>query len=179
MQLQNTNTRYGLIAILFHWVMALLIIGLLILGWVMVRLPIGLEKLRFFGWHKEYGLLVLLLAILRIAWRLSQVVPILPAHLAHWEKWAAHAVHYLFYIFMFLMPISGWLITSATGLPASFFGIVVFPDLVAPNEQLRQWFIWIHQWSGYGLVVIILLHISAALQHHFIYKDDILRRMFP
>ena len=78
---------------------------------------------------------------------------------------------------MFALPITGWLITSAAGLPASFFGLITLPNLVAPNEELRLLFQQVHQWLGYALIAVIGLHAAAALKHHFIDKDDILRRM--
>lgn len=75
------------------------------------------------------------------------------------------------------MPISGWLITSAAGLPVSFFGLFTLPNLIAPNEELLPWFEMAHQWLGYALIFTIVLHTSAALKHHFINKDNILKRM--
>jgi cytochrome b561 len=173
--LKNTINRYGLVAILLHWVMAILIIGLLILGLYMVRLPIGLEKLKLFGWHKEYGFLVLILVTIRILWRLINTTPklLLPA----WEKRAARGVHWLFYGFMFALPLTGWLISSAAGLPVSFFGLFTLPNLIGANEGLVELFEEAHEWLAYGLIAIILLHTAAALKHHFIAKDDILRRM--
>lgn len=175
MQFKNSANRYGAVTIFLHWLMAVLIIGLLILGLYMVILPIGLTKLKLYGWHKEYGLLALWLVILRLFWRLINVTPKLSLPLL--EKIAARTVHWAFYVFMFAMPITGWLITSAAGLPASFFGLFVLPNLIAPNEESRLLFEEIHKWLGYGLIATILLHISAALKHHFINRDDILRRM--
>ncbi|MHB1947229.1 MAG: cytochrome b [Gammaproteobacteria bacterium] len=175
MQIQNSTIRYGLIAILLHWIMAILLIALLILGLYMVGLPVSLEKLKLYGWHKEYGILALILVIIRIVWRLSNITPTLAIPLL--EKIAARTVHWAFYGFMFAMPITGWLITSAAGLPVSFFGLFVLPDLVAPNPDLMKSFQEIHEWLGYGLIATIILHASAALKHHFINKDDILKRM--
>lgn len=175
----NTTNRYGAIAIFLHWLMALLIIGLLILGIVMVRLPISLEKLQFFGWHKEYGLLALALVFIRLIWRMGNRIPLLPLHVPSWQKLASTVVHYTFYVLMFAMPITGWLITSAAGLPVSFFGLFVLPDLIAPSDKLQSLFSVVHQWLGYGLIAIIFIHIGAAFLHHFIYKDDILKRILP
>ncbi|VEG90015.1 cytochrome b [Legionella spiritensis] len=175
MRIRNTRDRYGLIAILMHWVLALLMIGLIILGLYMVELPISLQKLKLYGWHKEYGFLVLGLAILRLMWRFINVTPHL--ELPRWESFAAHSVHWTFYGFMFALPVTGWLITSAAALPASFFGLVTLPNLVSPNEDARILYIEIHKWLGYALIAVIFLHIAAALKHHFIDKDDILRRM--
>lgn len=178
MQIKNSATHFGIVTIVFHWVIALLIIGLLALGLYMVNMSgWSAQKLKFYGWHKEYGLLVLFLAVLRIIWRLANDNPELA--LPWLEKIAARSMHWAFYIFMFAMPITGWLITSAAGLPASFFGLFTLPNLVAPDESNRILFEWIHQWLGYALIAAICLHVAAALKHHFINKDDILRRIFP
>jgi len=175
MRIKNSETHFGIVAIFLHWIIAILLIALLILGLYMVRVPISLEKLKLYGWHKEYGMLALLLIIARSIWRISNVIPLLS--LPWWEKLAARSVHYTFYGFMFAMPITGWIITSASGLPVSFFGWFVFPDLVSPNPDTMSLFQQIHKWLGYGLIMTIFLHTAAALKHHFINKDDILKRM--
>jgi cytochrome b561 len=179
MEIKNTNNRYGLITIMLHWIMAVLIIGLLAEGLYMVRIPVSLQKLKLFGWHKEYGMLVLILVCFRIGWRLANIVPALPDTIPQWQKFAARSAHWAFYGFMFAMPITGWLLTSASGLPVSFFGWITFPDMVAPNADLRIWFTVIHEWLGYGLIATICLHIGAALKHHFINKDNVLTGMLP
>jgi cytochrome b561 len=175
MLLKNSNTHYGKIAIILHWIMALLLIGLLILGLYMVELPIGLEKLKMYGWHKEYGILVLMLVFMRFFWRLTNNTPSLNIPLL--EKIAARTVHWLFYLFMFALPITGWLMTSAAGLPVSFFGLFVLPNLVSANQQSLALYQEIHKWLAYGLIATFFLHSAAALKHHFINKDDILKRM--
>lgn len=175
MQIKNSATRFGIIAIFLHWIIAVLIICLLALGLYMVNLPISLEKLKFYGWHKEYGFLVLFLVIFRLIWRLSNTTPELA--LPWLEQIAARSMHWIFYGFMLAMPITGWLITSAAGLPASFFGLFSLPNLVAPDQHKLALFEWMHQWLGYALIAAICLHVAAALKHHFINKDDILRRM--
>jgi cytochrome b561 len=155
--------------------MAILIIGMLALGLYMVRLPTSLDKLRLYGWHKEFGLLVLWLAILRISWRWMNVSPRLD--IPKLERTAAIAVQWAFYGFMFAMPITGWLMTSAAGLEPSFFGLFSLPNLIAPNDALRHLFGEIHEWTAYGLIGTLILHICAALKHHLINKDEIFRRM--
>lgn len=175
MQITNSKDTYGIVSIVLHWLMALLLVGLLILGLYMVKLPISLEKLKLYGWHKEYGILALMLVVVRLVWRLANSTPHLSLPL--WEILAARIVHWSFYGFMIALPITGWLISSAAGLPVSFFGLFVLPDLVSPNHDLMNLFEEIHEWLGYGLIATFLLHTSAALKHHFINKDDILRRM--
>jgi len=176
--IRNTSEDYGSVAIFLHWVMAALIIALLILGLYMINLPVSLRKLKLFGWHKELGVLVLGLVIVRVAWRLANITPMLLS-LPRWEAIAARCTHWTFYLLMGVLPITGWIMSSAAGLPVSFFGLFVLPDIVAPNEDLRVLFQSIHGWLAYAMIALICLHVSAALKHHFINKDDIMKRMLP
>lgn len=176
MHLKNTKQDFGGVAILVHWIIAILMIGLIALGLYMVDLPVSLEKLKFFGWHKEYGILVLMLAIVRISWRLYNITPSLDS-LPWWERLAARSMHWIFYGFMFAMPLTGWMLSSASGLSVSFFGLFLLPNLVPPSDTLRVLLTNIHQWLGYALIAAIAGHTAAALKHQFINKDGILRRM--
>lgn len=173
---KNTPTHFGAVAIFLHWLMAILVIGLLCLGLYMTGLPVSLQKLKFYGWHKEFGVLVFMLVIVRLAWRLSNLTPTL-ANLPWWEKLGARAMHYAFYIFLFAMPITGWLMSSAAGLPVSFFGLFTLPVVIGADDHLRALLAEIHKWLAYGLIAAIAGHTAAAFKHHFIDQDDILRRM--
>lgn len=177
MQFKNSEQRFGWMTMGLHWLMALLILGMLTLGLYMVTLPISLQKLKLYGWHKEYGFVILALAFFRLSWRLINVNPRLSLPLL--EQIAARSMHWALYGFLFAMPITGWLITSASGINASFFGLFTIPNLIGPNNELLGWFRWMHQWLAYGLIAAITLHSLAALKHHFYDKDDILRRMLP
>lgn len=177
--LRNSMHKYGSISQSLHWLMALLIILMLALGLYMVNLPLSALKLKLYGWHKQIGVLILMLACVRLLWRWVNLIPPYPDHMPLWQKFAAHSVHVALYIFMFAMPITGWMLSSASGLPISFFGLFTLPDLIAPNEDLRPILVLTHRWLGYALIGALLAHIGAALQHHFIDKDDILRRMLP
>lgn len=179
MLFRNRENHYGLIAITFHWLIALLIIGMLAIGLYMTDLPISTEKLKLYGWHKEFGILVLILVTLRLGWLFGNTTPGFPDSIPRFQQFLARLVHWAFYGFMFAMPITGWLMTSAAGLPPSFFGLFTLPPLVAPDPYLRELFDNIHQWLAYGLIVTICGHVGAALKHHFIDKDDIFRRMLP
>lgn len=176
MRLQNTEESYGPIAIFQHWVMALLIIAMLALGLYMTGLPIGLSKLKYYGWHKALGVLILGLVALRLLWRAINITPSL-ASLPPWEKVAARGTHAAFYVLMVLLPLTGWMMSSAAGLPVSFFGWFVLPDLVSPNDDLFKLLRESHGWLAYAMIALICLHVAASLKHHFIDKDDILRRM--
>lgn len=179
MQIKNTHNRFGAVAMLLHWLVAFIMIGLIVLGLYMVGLPFSVQKLKYYGWHKEFGVLVLMLATVRLAWRFCNTTPALPPQMPKWEQFAAHSMHYVFYGFMFALPMTGWMLSSASGLPVSFFGLFVLPDLISASEVSRHWLALAHKWLGYGLIAAILGHVGAALQHHFINKDDILRRMLP
>lgn len=175
MQIINSRNQYGTIAIFFHWIMAIIMMGLIIIGLYMTRIPISPWRLKLYGLHKEWGTVALILAALRITWRMSNKVPMLA--LPAWEKFAAYFVHWSFYFLMFTLPLSGLLLTAASGLPASFFGLFLMPTLIAPNESSRYFFTQVHDVLSYVLIAFICLHTLAALKHHFINKDDILRRM--
>src|ERR1700676_4767522 len=123
--IENTEDRYGAIAILLHWSMAFLVIGLGALGLYMVTLPdIGFNtrKVMLVLLHKEFGLLVLFLLVTRLAWRVTHMLPRLVEHLPDWQKIAARFVHLCFYALLFALPLTGWLMSSAAGIPVSFFG---------------------------------------------------------
>jgi len=180
--IKNTKDHYGAIAVLFHWSMALLIIGLAALGLYMVTLPdagFSSKKIVLIIYHKEIGLLALALLLARLAWRVTQVLPQLVAQIPDWQKLAARFVHLSFYALMFALPITGWMMSSAAGIPVSFFGLFTLPDLVNINDYLFHRFIDIHKWLGYLLILLIFVHAGAALRHHFILKDNTLRRMLP
>jgi cytochrome b561 len=176
MLIKNTKDRFGLVAIVLHWLMAILIIGMVCAGLYMTDLPVSPEKFKLYGIHKALGMIVLTLIMIRFVWRLGNLTPSL-AELPWWEKICARASHWAFYILIFAMPISGWLMSSAAGFPVSFFGLFIVPDLISPNEQNRILFQTIHKWLAYGLIATFCVHVAAALKHHFIDKDQILRRM--
>lgn len=181
MILKNTKYHYGIVSIFFHWFMAFLIIVLLVLGLYMTSLPnvgFNTKKISLILLHKELGMLVLVLVTARLGWRLGNVVPLLAEGTPPWQKFAARFVHLAFYGFLFALPITGWLMSSAAGFPVTFLGIVL-PNLISQNIYKVEIFIQIHQWLAYGLILMILVHVSAALLHHFIYKDDTLRKMLP
>ena len=176
MRIKNSTTNYGIVAIIIHWVMALIIIGMLALGLYMTSLKNSLFKLQLYGWHKEIGVLVLMLVIVRLTWRLINSSPSL-ASLPWLQRLAAQVVHWAFYVFMFALPITGWLITSAAGLQVSFFGLFLLPNLVSPDKVQMHLYENIHSWLAWGLIATICCHVFAALVHHFINKDDILLRI--
>jgi cytochrome b561 len=179
MELRNTDQTYGTVAKSFHWLVALLILGLLVVGMTMVRMKMGPDMFKLIGLHKSTGLVVLGLATLRVLWRFTnRHVASLPNH-QQWEKLLASLVHWLLYAAMFVMPLSGWIMSSAKGFSVSFFGLFTMPDLVKPDENLAALMIKVHNVSAYTLIVIIGLHIAGALKHHLFDRDNTLLRMLP
>jgi len=166
MPLYNTNTTYGSAAKTFHWLLALLIIGMLTLGLYMEGVPLGPDKFKLYGLHKSTGITVLLLVALRLGWKFANVSPLLPDAMAAWEKFAAKAGHWTLYALMFAMPLSGWGMSSAAGLPVSVFGLFTLPDLVQPDKILKHNLQELHETLAWVLIGLIVLHALAALLHH-------------
>lgn len=179
MAFKNNLHNYGSVAKFFHWTIALLIIGLLALGFAvtfMDNMPIQEPLINI---HKLFGLLVLTLAALRLLWLLYNPRPPMLSGLASWEKIAAHAVHGLLYLFMFLMPITGWVLSTSAGYIPNFLGLE-FPLWGIPKDKaLSGLFFTIHKYAAWGLLTVLVIHVAAALKHHFIAKDNVLRRMLP
>ncbi len=179
MKYKNTLEQYGLVATSFHWVIAVLIIAQLAVGLYMVDLPLEPSKFELYGLHKEFGTVVLILASLRVLWRWSNIVPPQLNYIPKWQAQAARLSHFLLYVSMFAMPLTGWIMSSAGGFPVSFFGLFVLPDLVSPNKELSSFFQETHAWIGYALIALITLHIAATVQHYVVYKENILKKMWP
>ena len=179
MAIDNSPERYGTVAVAFHWLVALLLAGLVALGLYMVSLPdAGFDKRKIvlILYHKEFGILVLLLALARLAWRLRGPMPRLePA--PGWQKVAARFVHLWLYALTIVLPLTGWVMSSAAALPVSFFGFGFLPDMVAYDEYLFRAFRVMHKWLAYGLIAVVAVHAGAALWHHFVTRDATLRKM--
>jgi cytochrome b561 len=180
MQLANTDRHYGAAAIALHWLMAALLITLVVLGIYMVRLPdVGFDtrKIVLVLVHKQIGTLALALVVVRLAWRQLNPLPRLAETLPEWQKVAAIFVHLCFYALMFILPVTGWVMSSASGIPVSFLGLFTLPDLVPHNEDLFETLRQMHDWLGYALTVFIGVHAGAALRHHFVLRDETLLKM--
>jgi cytochrome b561 len=177
--LRNTSESWGSVAKSFHWLIAILILIMIVLGWTGVLLPKTPLRVEVFQWHKSTGLLILALMTGRLLWRLVNPVPVLPPTLKGWEKTVAAATHWLIYAAVFVMPLSGYTLVSAANSPFRFYKTFTVPLLVPPNRPLAHTAGNIHYWTFWILAVLLLLHIAAALRHHFVLKDNILTRMLP
>lgn len=147
------------------------------LGWTAASWHLSPAKLNLFVWHKSIGMLVLALAVLRIAWRLGNPIPALPPGTPAWERAAAHGSHALLYALLIAMPLDGWLINSASGVPFSIFWTIPLPPIVAPDRQLAALFKLAHLWMFVLLGAVVAVHAGAALRHHFVKRNDVLIRM--
>jgi cytochrome b561 len=172
--------RYTKTAMTLHWLMALLIVSAFIMGLVMTSIPgFSMAKLRYFSWHKWLGVTVFGLAVLRVLWRQFRKPPPHPAHMPQWQNRAAEAVHMLLYMLIFAVPISGYLYTLSAGVPVVFLGVWPMPVFMAPNPEWKPILRAVHYWLDMTMAALILAHAGAALKHHFIDRDDVLKRMLP
>lgn len=186
----QVRPSYSSVAIALHWLIAALIFCNIALAWWFNSLPrsdqVGPQQ-----WHKLVGFAVLALSLARLAWRFVRPPPPLPESLSVGERWAARGVYTLFYVFMIGMPLSGWAMVSASPYAHAFFNripILGAPwPLIAPIAQLdpvakhvaARLFTATHEKLAWLAYALILLHVGAALRHHFLLKDDVLHRMAP
>lgn len=174
---KNTVNSYGYVSISLHWIIAILILAQIFLGWYMTDLGENPIKFILYGWHKEWGAVILFLAFIRILWRFINISPSLN-ELPTIEKITARTTYAILYFFMFAVPFSGWLMSSAYGYPVSFFGLFVLPNIASPDKNMGHLYNQIHIYFAYTLLAVICIHVAGALKHHFIDKDNILRRIF-
>ncbi len=177
--LRNTDDRYGLISQLFHWLIVALIIFQYTWAWRIDNAEGFRIRLELVTQHKTIGMVVLLLAVLRLAWRLFNRPPDLPAGMPRWERLAAGLSHAVLYGLIFAVPLTGWLYSSAAGLGEYWWGPVSIPGLIETSERLEDVFGLIHQALAISLGLLAIIHVLAALRHHFLKHDDVLRRMLP
>lgn len=177
MKLRDSANRYGLVTIANHWLTALIMIGMVILGLYMADLPKGPEKGNLVDIHKSFGVLVLMLGVLRLSWRLFNPMPQPVGDEAPLLRKLARLLHKLLMALILLLPLSGWLMSSAGAHSVSFFGQFTLPALVAENKSLGGTVRDLHELLAWTLLTLLALHAGAALKHHFIARDKTLRRM--
>jgi cytochrome b561 len=185
--------RYNAVAMTLHWLIALSIIALIAAGvWMVdaIKQPESrATAFQTYQLHKSLGLTVLVLSVLRLAWRLAHRAPPLPDGMSAFERFAAKSTHVLFYALMIGMPLAGWAMVSASkfGLPTIVFGLFEWPHIawIETIENLESKaateavFKTAHKYMGYGLGALLVLHVGAALKHHFVNRDGVLARMVP
>jgi cytochrome b561 len=176
--LKNTlpPPRYTSLAIVLHWLLALLIAATFAVGLYMHELPFSPTRLRLYNWHKWAGVVILGLSALRLLWRLThRPPPDLP--MPAWQRRAAHGAHLALYALFFAVPLAGWAYSSAAGFPVVLFGVLPLPDWVGSSRELAAALKPLHKGLALGLAAVTLVHVGGALKHQLIDRDGLLRRM--
>lgn len=170
-----STQRYSRPAMLLHWAQAILIVWLLWLGWTMVDLPKGPERISAYNLHKSLGLCAFLLVLCRLAWRFYCPPP--PSQLSKRAALLAELAHRTIYGMLLAVPLAGYLLSSFTSYSIKFFGIEL-PKTGWPDEALNGTFKLLHFAGGWALTALIVLHVAAAL-HHLFRRDGTMQRMLP
>lgn len=174
---RNSLTSYGFVAYLLHWLMAILLLVIFALGVWMTGLGYyDAWYVRGPDLHRSLGVLFFALLVFRIIWRVTNPQPAFEKSLAKWEKFAATLMQYVLYLLMLLIPISGYLISTAKGKAISVFNLFEVPatlELENKVDLLGQW----HEWMAWAIISLAAFHALAALKHHFINKDNSLKKM--
>ncbi|MBS7539193.1 cytochrome b [Ancylobacter lacus] len=171
--------RYARPARLLHWVMAVFVVGLIPAGLIMANMDSGPLQDRLFVLHESFGALVLVLALVRLGYRLRHPPPPLPPEVPAWQRRAAGAVHALIYAALIAMPLTGWAGTHAFGAPVTIFWLFDLPAFIGKDEALAGRLFSLHLALGLALGGLVVLHAGAALGHRFLRRDTVLARMWP
>ena len=175
---QNTEERWGSVQIALHWTIAALVLLVQVpAGITMVAVEPGTVQNIGYNIHKTNGIVIFLLAIVRLGWRWRHPVPFLPSDMPEWQAKAARTTHVLLYLLLFLMPITGFLRTAMGGFPVPFFMVLELKHLVPENKAVAEVFSYAHFTLQFVLYATVILHVAGALQHHFVRRDFVLRRM--
>jgi cytochrome b561 len=164
-----------------HWLLALMIVAAFAMGLVMVELRFSPLRLRLFNWHKWLGIAILALSLARFGWRLvaPRLVP-LPSDMPAWQLAAARGTHLAFYALFLIVPLSGWLYTSAVGVPVVWLGWLPLPDLTPLDKPFGEEVLKpLHNASSYLLAALVVVHVAAALKHQLVDRDRLLADMWP
>lgn len=172
MSSKNTNNSYGWVSKLFHWGMLIIIFG-------QYYIAANMKEMKWGGIHMSVGVLILLLMLARFIWRAKNPVPELPEGTGKLQALGAHGLHILFYALLIAMPIAGIAIVQSKGFPVSFFGMFSLPTIFSASESGAELASTIHGIFAKSILAAILLHLLMALFHHFVKKDNVLKRMLP
>ena len=175
--MKNTGNTYGVVAKSFHWLLFLMLTFSIVAGNFLAAMPKGAEKMQAAGMHKSFGAIILMLIILRLVSRLINKTPRLPDETTAGEAFIAKAMHWGLYALMFAQPLSGIMMSQTAGIPVSFFGLFEFPVFLDKDPELAKTFLSVHGTVWILLVIAVIGHAGAALHHHFIKKDNVLKQM--
>jgi cytochrome b561 len=174
--IKESLEKYNSFHKILHWTIAVLVIGLLILGSLLESFPKNMEETAY-TIHKSFGIIVLILMVIRLAWRATHHTPHLPSVISPLEKGLAHLSYFLWYALLIAMPISGFVESQAAGYPPSLFGLYTFPIWIAKNEELAKLSAGIHYWLAWAILGLLIIHVLATIKHHLFDKVNLLKRM--
>jgi len=177
MSLKNTSNSYGRLTITLHWLMALMVIGMVTVGFVVDGMSKGPNKDMILGLHISTGFIVLLLALFRWYWTISNATPKPLDGVTKAETGMGHATKWLLMLAMIGMPLSGALMLMSFGKGINVYGLFEVPVLISENKDVGRLFGKLHGWGAYAISGVIVLHILGAIKHHFVNKDNTLNRM--
>lgn len=176
---QLAPTRYPPLSKLLHWLIALAVLVTIPVALVMVRVGEGPLQDSLYNLHKALGIVILVLMLLRLVNRLLVGAPAPEPGIARWQQALSSAVHGTLYVLLLAMAVVGYVANSAFGASVPFFGLFDIPPMMEKNEPLADTLFALHRWAGFLVALLVILHIGAALFHHVILRDGVLRRMLP
>jgi len=179
MPLRNTREEWGSVSKLLHWLVVVLVLVMAAIGLTMGDLPNGPDKIRVYALHKSIGLSILGLVVLRLAWRLHAGAPAPVAGTPAWQERIASLTHWALYALLLAMPLSGWLLNSASGFPLQWFGLFNLPAIAGRDHDLHELAEDVHELLFWILVALVVAHATAAFYHHLFQRDATLARMLP
>ena len=177
--MQSTQQRYTGVAIALHWLIAAALLSTFLLGQYMTRLDLSPVKLKLYSYHKWIGVTIFLLVLVRLVWRILHRPPAHSSTMPAWQHKAAALTHFLLYALTLSIPISGWLMSSASGFQVFYLGHFPIPDLLAKNKESAEQLKQLHESLNWTMLALVTLHVAAAMKHHLVDRDDVLRRMLP
>ena len=170
---------YGATAKSLHWLIVALLVVQFALAWTMPHIRRGTKPEGLIAWHLWVGATILLVSVLRFAWRLARPVPLVTTNVPAWQNGVARAVHIVLAVLVIALPLMGWANASARGWRVSLFGLLTLPPLVRVESPFGRALGDIHTLTAEVILVVIGLHVLAAVYHHFLRRDAVLRRMLP
>ncbi|MGE3144203.1 MAG: cytochrome b [Pseudorhodoplanes sp.] len=167
---------YDSVAKVLHWLVAALIVALYLIGFLMPSIGRGMQPGAAMNLHISLGLVALALIVVRLVWRLAR--PVAPSpDLPRWQQNVSEAMHWILYALVLAVTLSGWFYVSLRGWTITLFGSIPVPPLTAPGSQLGRTLGLLHENIVWALLAVTALHVTAALAHHLVYRDDVMRRM--
>ena len=179
MPIKNTREQWGSVSKILHWVVVLLILMMAWIGLRMGDMPNGPDKIASYALHKSVGITILMLVLLRIGWRWYAGSPGALPGAPRWQERIASLTHLALYALLLAMPLSGWILNSASGFPLQWFGLVNLPAIAGKDHDLHELAEDIHEWLFWAMVTLVVVHAAAAFYHHLFVRDATLTRMLP